>query len=126
MLSGHLDGVGGAVLGLLQRTLVQVELGLGHLQPATLDAVGGTLEVPKAAAQPADRDRALTTIEMVMEQPRRGPSRATVVLGVPERGVGPLPSGDRLVGLAQPPRRLGQRLQFDRRQADRVTAAEVL
>ena len=105
---------------------MQVELGLGHPQPAGLDAVGVPLEVPEPAAQPADRDRALTTVEVVVEQPRRGPSRPPVVVGIPEPGVGPLAGGDRLVGLAQPPGRLGQRLQVDRRKADRVTAAEIL
>jgi len=82
--------------------------------------------VPEAATQPADRDRALTTVEMLVEQPRRGPSRTPVVRGVAERGVGALAGGDRLVAHAQPPGRLGQRLQLDRPKADRVTAAEIL
>jgi len=50
VVSSHLDGVRGAAHGLLQRALVQVELGLGHLQPATLDAGRVPLEVPEAAA----------------------------------------------------------------------------
>jgi len=126
VVSCRLDGVRGAVHGLGERALVQVELGFGHPQPSVLDAVGVLLDVSEAAAQPADRDRALTTVEMVVEQPRRGPSRTPVILGVPERGVCPLASGDRLVGPAQPPGRLGQRIEFDRRKADRVTGAKIL
>jgi hypothetical protein len=75
VVSGQLDGVRGTGHGLLQRPLVQVELGFGHPQPATLDAVGVPLEVPEPAAQPADPDRAFTSVEVVVEQPRRGPSR---------------------------------------------------
>ena len=67
VVSGPLDGVRGTGHGLLQRSLVQMQLGFGHPQPATLDAVGVPLEVPEPAAQPADRDRALTTIEVVVE-----------------------------------------------------------
>jgi hypothetical protein len=50
VVSGDLDGVRGTVHGLIQRSLVQVELGVGHLQPATLDAVGVPLDVAEAAA----------------------------------------------------------------------------
>ncbi|HEV2919849.1 MAG TPA: hypothetical protein VG673_11500, partial [Actinomycetota bacterium] len=45
---------------LLERTPVQMELGFGHPQPTGLNAVGVALDVPEAATQPADRDRALT------------------------------------------------------------------
>jgi len=46
----HLDGVRGTVHGLVQRSLVQMQLGFGHPQPAVLDAVGVPLEMPEAAA----------------------------------------------------------------------------
>jgi hypothetical protein len=71
-----------------------MELGFGHPQPTGLNAVGVALDMSEAATQPADRNRALTTIEVVVEQPGRGPSGSPVVVGVPERGVGPLAGGD--------------------------------
>jgi hypothetical protein len=105
---------------------VQVQLGLGELQPAPLDPAAVLLEVPGPTAQPADRDRALAAVEVLVEQPRRRPSRPPIVPRVPEGGIGPLAGGDRLVGRAQPPGGLGQRLQLQRRQAARVTSAEIL
>jgi hypothetical protein len=79
---------------------MQVQLGFGHPQPSMLGAVRVVLQVPEAAAQPADRDRALTTVEVLVEQPRRGAGRTPVVARVPERGVGPPAGGDGLVGRA--------------------------
>jgi hypothetical protein len=54
--SGHLDGRGGMAGGPVQRPLVQVELGPGAFQPAVLPAARVPLDVPEAAAQPADGD----------------------------------------------------------------------
>lgn len=123
--SGHQDGVRGAVHGLLERALVQAQLGLGEPQPPPLDGAAVLLEVPEPTAQPADGDRALTTVEVLMEQPRRAPSRPSIVPRRPERDVGPLAGGDRLVGPAQPPGGLRQRLQLHGPEVVRVASGEI-
>jgi len=84
-----------------------MEFGLGHPQPSGLDATGIALDMPEAAAKPADRDRALTTVEMLVEQPCRGPSRTAIVPGFAEGSVRLLARGDRFVGVAEPPGGLG-------------------
>jgi hypothetical protein len=104
---------------------VQVQLGLGAVQPAPLDAARVALDVPEAAAQPAHRDRVLAPVEVVVEQPGGRPGRAPVVADPPEGGAGTVAGGDRLAGPAQPPGRLGQGLQLARVEAGRVAGGEL-
>ena len=109
--AGRLDGRGGMAGGQLRRPLVQAQLGLGEVQPAALDAARVPLDVPEAAAQPAHRDRRLALVEVLVEQPGGGPGRAPVVPGPPVAAWARWAGGDRVAGPAQPPGRLGQRLQ---------------
>ena len=118
--AGRLQRRGGMAGGPLQRSLVQVQLGTGELQPAALDAARIPLHVAEAAAQPADRDRVLAPVEVIVEQAGGGPGRTPVVGGPPVGGVGAVAGGDRLAGAAQPPGRLGQGLQLRSVQAGRV------
>ena len=109
--AGRLDGRGGMAGGQLRRPLVQAQLGLGEVQPAALDA----------ARVPARRAGGRGAASPPRPPPRPGRSargtagrrsgRAPVVPGPPVGGVGAVAGGDRVAGPAQPPGRLGQRLQ---------------
>ena len=61
-----------------------------HSSQPLLQAVRVPLDVPEAAAQPADGDRRLAQVEVLVEQPGGRPGRAPVVAGPPEGGVGPV------------------------------------